>query len=386
MSRLLPAFLCTALAAFSWALCAAAVPRGEASVGTDGLHLKPITSGPHAGKKHAEQAFTFALGKRLYRLRYVAAVDPAQPGKAFPAEGYLGMPAPCSCNWYHGGFLFVRVNGRDVGEASLHAGLVAETGSRAIADLVWDAEPARVRVRFAGLPDDDKLLCEIALEPKEEVKDLRVLLRCYPSFFTAWHRRAGDRKVATPAGTLDQGQRVELPAAQHGYAVYYDTVFDVARGEGEGPCAALFGRGAIRAVKFDVGSYAVGTELVCRPDARSVRLAFWDMPNVANEAALASFRRSARTWADELHAFDFTPAAVRGFEPEAELATLGQLTRAPEVRTALGAKAEAYRKQIEALASRSGTLGILDENRLLGFLSGYREFLWELKLAALLAD
>jgi hypothetical protein len=318
---------------YSSAACFAAAP--EASVGTDGLRLKPITTGKDAGKKRAEQVFTFNLGKSRYRIRYGAVVDPSQPGKAFPSEGYVGMPAPCSCNWYHGGFLFVRVNGQDVGRTKLHAGVVAETGSRAIADLVWDAKPARVRVRLAGLPGDDKLLCEIALEPKEAIKDLRVQLRCYPSFFTAWHKRDGDRKIRTPAATLNQGQRVELPAAKHWYAVYNDTVFDVARGEGDGPCAALFSPEAVRTVKFDVGSYGVGTELVCRPDARSIRLAVWDFKKVTNEAALASFRRSAAK---------------------------------------------------EALATPEGKPGILEQAELLGFLAAYRDFLWELKVAALLAD
>jgi len=363
-----------------------APPAPRASVGTQGMQLKPITAGPHAGKQRAEQHFTFTLGQSRYRIRYGVRVDPAQPERAFPSEGYLGMPSPTTCNWYHGGFLSVRINGRDIGGTKLHAGYVAWTRSRATADLVWDVAPARVRVRFVGLGGDDKLLCEIALEPKQEIQDLRVALRCYPSFFTAWHKRDGDRKITTPAATLDQGQKVELPAADHWFAVYYDTVFDVARGEGAGPCAALLAPEAVRTVKFHVGSYAVGTELVCRPDARTVRLAFWDLPKTTNKAALASFRRHGARWLDELRRLDFTPAAVRGFDPKAELAQLDRLTRAPEVRRELGKRADAYRTRIQALAASEGTPGILAQAELLQCLAAYRDFLWELKVAALLAD
>ena len=368
-------------------VCCWAGARGsEALVSTRGLELKPIAAGKDAGKRRAEQTFAFDLGKCRYAIRYSAVVDPKEPGKVFPGEGAVGMPSPCSCNWYHSGFLFVRVNGEEVGSAPLACGLVAESGSRAIADLVWEARPARVRLRFAGRPGDDKLLCEIALEPKEEVRELRVVLRCYPSFFTSWFKREGARRVATPSATLEQGQNVSLDAAKHWYAVYYDTVFDVARGEGEGPCAMLLAPEGVETVKFRVGSYAVDTELVCRPEARAVRLAFWEFPQVANGSALAAFRAGAGRWEEELKGFDFTPAAVRGFDAKAELAELGGLTARPGVRAALGAKADEFRKRIEGLAAGGGGLGILQEAELLGLLAGYREFLWELRVAALLGE
>ena len=357
-----------------------------ASVGTSGLTLKPISKGADAGKQRAEQSFKFILGEKRYRIRYTVVADPAQPDKAFPTEGYVGMPGPCSCNWYHSGFIFVKVNGQDIGATKLHKGYVAETGKRAIADMVWDAAPARGRLRFAGMPGDDKLLCEVALEPKEEIKDLQIMLRCYPSFFTSWHKRKGGRKILTPAATINQGENVSHPAAEHWYAVYYDTIFDVAKGEGSGPCAALFSPDAVETVKFGVGGYAVTTHLICNPGARSVRLAFWDFPKARNEEVLAAFGEHASEWAAQLRDFDFTPAAVRSFDPKAELAELARLSQAPEVRKKLGAKAEQYRKQIEAIAPSSGPPGILQQAELLALLADYREFLWELKLAALIAD
>ena len=386
MLRLLPAPALIVIHLLAASACLSAEPARRASLGTSGLSLKPIAKGPHAGKQRAEQAFDFALGSSRYCIRYSAVLDPAQPGKAFPSEGYIGMTAPSSCNWYHGGFLVVRVNGQDIGGTKLHRAYVAQTGHRAIADMVWDAKPAVVRVRFLGLPDDDKLLCEVAIEPKEEIKDIRLGLRCYPSFFTSWHKRDGDRKIATPAVTLNQGQNLELPAADCWYAVYYDTIFDVARGEGEGPCAALWLPSQTSTVKFNVGGYAVGTDLVCRPEARSIRLAFWDFRKQPNAAVLKSFRRRAGPWAKQLRDTDLTPEAVGSFDPKAELAQLARLTRSPDVRKQLGNKADGFRQRITALAASKAPLGILQQADLLGFLAAYRDFLWELKVAALLAD
>jgi len=357
----------------------------RATVDTTGVTLKPITSGKHAGMRRAEQTFTFHLDPSRYQVRYHAIVDPKAPDRLAFGEGYLGMPAPSSSNWYHGGFLFVRLNGQEVGHTPLHRACVAETGRRAIADFVWDAPAAVVRVRFAGQPGGDRLLCEIALEPKQPVKSLRIGLRCYPSFFTAWHKRDGNRQVLTPTATLKQGQRPTVPAADHWFAVYYDTVFDVARGEGDGPCALLFDPAAVDKVRFDVGSYAVSTELACKPGTRRVRLAFWDLRGTANAAALASFRASAAKWLADLRGLDFTPAAARAFDPQAELAQLDQLSRPPAVRKQLGKRADGFRKQIAALAKSEGKLTILQQAHLLGILADYREFLWELKLAALLA-
>ena len=357
----------------------------KASVGTTGLNLRRIDRGSQAGKQSAEQSFTFDLGRR-YRVKYRVVVDPAQPDKVATGEGAVGLPTPCSCNWYHSGFLFVRINGKSIGKVRLRDGYVCETGQRAIADLVWDTPEAAVRLRFAGLPRDDKLFCEIAIDPKVEVKELAIKLRCYPSFFTAHHKRKGDRKIKTPAATFNQGQNVKLPAAEHWYGAYYDTIFDVAKGEGEGPCAMMFVPEPVKELRFNVGSYAVDTNLICKPDARTVRLALWEFPKVVNADVLAAFDKQADAWQQQLKTLDFTPTIVSTFDAKAELAALAKLAAPAEVRKKLGAKADEYRKRIEAIAASGDTPGILQQTDLLTFVAAYREFVWELKLAGLLVE
>ncbi|MDP7250478.1 MAG: hypothetical protein QGF00_12810 [Planctomycetota bacterium] len=384
ISRLL-SFI-AAFAASGHVMLSAETSKPRATVRSEGMTIKPITDGPDKGMQRAMQSFRFLLGQSTYEVRYTVRLNPDQPDKALPSEGYVGMPRPCSSNWYHSGFIFVRLNGKDIGTTRLHRAYVSETGKRALADIVWDAETARVRIRFAGQAGDNKLLAEIAIEPKAAIERFEIYLRCYPSFFTAWHKRKGDRKVTTPSTTLNQGQVIGLDVKDNSYAVYYDTIFDVAKGEGLGPCAAMFSPDTVAKAEFKVGSYAVNTNLVCDPGSRSVRLAFWEFPKVSNSDVLVSFRKDAAKWAEELKAYDFTPAEVKSFDTKAELAELARLSRPSEVRKNLGSKIDRFRKQIEKLGSRDEKMGILQQAQLLNVISDYREFLWELKLAALVAE
>jgi len=77
---------------------------------------------------------------------------------------------------------------------------------------------------------------------------------------------------------------------------------------------------------------------------------------------------------------------VKSFDTKAELAELARLSRPSEVRKNLGSKIDRFRKQIEKLGSRDEKMGILQQAQLLNVISDYREFLWELKLAALVAE
>ncbi|MGD8240985.1 MAG: hypothetical protein PVH68_20705, partial [Armatimonadota bacterium] len=89
------------------------------------------------GKTQRSRDAGFDMGTIPYTIKYTAAVDEADPSKAIPVEGYIGMPRPTSANWYHSGFLFVIVNGQDIGTAALSSMMATETGGRAMLDLVW---------------------------------------------------------------------------------------------------------------------------------------------------------------------------------------------------------------------------------------------------------
>lgn len=359
-----------------------------------GVSLTPprerkLTSAAHEGHTFREQAATLRTGVRDYQIAYKACVDPAHAPDVAYLEGYIGMPLPTSCNWYHSGFLFLHINGRDIGLTPLSTMLLSEQGARGMVDLVWHDALADVRARFCALPGQDHLLCEIAIEPKEPITSILVKLRCYPSFFTAHHKRDGARRVKTPAGLVEQGEAQTLPAAENWYALYYDEVFDVARGEGEGPCAVMLSGDPADEIAISPGGYSVETTVTYPPEARRIRLAFWDFKAVSNADALARLETGAATDREALEALDFTPATIAEFDVAAVRAELQRAVASAEVRELLGDKLQQAQQWLDKNAAttqdNAADLGITAQEELLQSAAEYRDLMWEIKLAELVS-
>ncbi len=360
-----------------------------------GVSLTPprertLTSAPHEGHAFREQAATLRTGVRDYQVAYKACVDPAHAPDVAHLEGYIGMPLPTSCNWYHSGFLFLHINGRDIGLTPLSAMLLSEQGARGMADLVWHDEVADVRARFCALPGQDHLLCEIAVEPREPVASVVLKLRCYPSFFTAHHKREGARRVKTPAALVEEGEPQTLAAGENWYALYYDEVFDVARGEGEGPCAVMLSGDPAHEITISPGGYSVETTIAYPPETRRVRLALWDFKALSNADALARLETGAATDRAALQALDFTPATIAQFDVAAVRAELQRALASAEVRELLGDRLRQAQQWLDKNAATvqgdAADLGITAQEELLQSAAEYRDLMWEIKLAEMVAE
>lgn len=90
------------------AAVATATGRGHgAQPGIAELTVKPPQErnlGARAGPENhtfREQIAGCRLGPQDYSISWKACVDEAHGGKVSPLEGYVGMPGPTSCNWYH---------------------------------------------------------------------------------------------------------------------------------------------------------------------------------------------------------------------------------------------------------------------------------------------
>ena len=358
-----------------------------------GLSLEPpkerrlSPDGDHPNHLFREQTATFGLAGQSYRIAWKACVDPAHEGRVAPIEGYVGMPGPSSANWYHSGFLFIRINGRDIGTTPLSSMMAVESGpERAILDLVWRDEAANVRARFVGLPGQDCLLCEIAIEPLVEITAVGLELRCYPSYFTAWNRRDGARRIQTPAQLVEQDETVTGSLAENWWAVYYDEIFDVAKGEGSGPCSMLTvpPEGEIR---FAPGSYAVTTGITLPADTTRVRLAFWDHNGVTNADALAVVSKRAAEVRALLEDADFTPAAVAGFDIAEARAEVQRALASEAAREALADQIAQMQAWLEAAEPEAGGApGVAAEEELLRSIDTYNSFKWDVKLIELLHE
>lgn len=347
-------------------------------------------TGPHAGRVLRERQATLNLGDQRYAVSYKAAYDESQPERAFPIEGYIGMPSPCSSNWYHGGFLFVILDGQDIGNTPISSVTGAERGARGIVDMVWRHTLGDVRVRFLGGAGRDHLLCEVAVEPKQPLKSIAVKLRCYPSFFTSWHKRVGARRVQTPSSLIVEGKKFTASASTDWWAVYYDEVFDVAKGEGEGPCAMLLLPEEAGDIRFAPGDYAVETLIDYPPDRRRLHLAFWEFRGAANAEALERLQAGADTVRQELAAMDFTPRAAVDFDARAVLAEIERALASEGARALLGDTTQTIRTWIDehapVLLKDEAAQSIRTQEELLQSMDKYQEFMWEVKLAELLSN
>ena len=361
-----------------------------------GVSLQPAqeriraNDGNHPSHRVREQQANFNLGTINYAIRYLICIDEAHGGGVAPIEGYIGMPRPCSENWYAGGFLVIKLNGKDIGTTPLSSMMVVENGSRAMLDMVWRAEAADVRVRFIGLPGHECLMCEIAIEPKTEITSVDLGLRCYPSYYTSWHNRDGARRIQTPTELVIQDAPVTVPLAENWWGVYYDETFDVAKGEGRGPCSMLIVPDEGGEIRFAPGDYSVNTGIHLPGETTRVRMALWDHKGLANADALAHVRGQADALRTLLDEADFTPTAVREFDPAKVRAQVEQALASEQVRTALADEIEQIQKWLDSHAVEAGQLtgepGVAAQEDLLRSRDLYNGFKWQLLLQELLSE
>ena len=367
------------------AFAADTAPTALAAVGPP---LFQTTNVPgHVGHQHLTRIGTLDLGPVTYSISYCVCADKAHAPQVAPLEGYIGMPGPHADNWYHSGFLFIILNGQDIGPVPLSSMAAAETGKRAIVDMVWHHEISDVRVRFVGLPGEDRLYCEIALEPKQEIKTLEIRMNCYPSFFTAAYGRNGARRIKTPATLILQDKQATLPAAESWWACYYDEVFDIANNEGDGPCAMMFAPEDADKINFNCGNYGVTTAISYKPTARKLRFAFWDFVKRTNADVLATMPASAAQARRYLASADFTPIGYTGFDGTKSLAEVETMLHKPRVRELLGAKVAGIEKWIAdsrpLLTDPTVQRSIAGQEKMAVTLDTYNNFVWDVKLAEL---
>jgi hypothetical protein len=325
-------------------------------------------------------------GKKIYGLRYVAAIDQSLKGEALPGEGYIGMPRPTGANWYHGGFIDLVINGRSIGKTMLHSLTARSNGPRGTVDFVFDTPQAVVRVRFVARGGSDVLLCQARLEPKTEIKSLTVMLRCYPAGFIS---QGGARRVMSAGREIAQGEKADLDLATESWLLYYDALADlhqvVGNQKGIGPCAGAWLPEQITAAQVSVGGYAVETRLTLKPDSRDLRFAFLDLAGTFNAAAQERLKAEGAALVTELRAFDFVDPALRGWslaEKQAEVKdALAHLPENHEKRREYDQLITDLKPLLEAFAAEGN---IMAEARAADYIQQWERGLPELKLEALL--
>jgi hypothetical protein len=341
------------------------------------------------GLQRHQQLITLDTGSKIYGLRYAVARDAKRPGVAIPGEGYLGMPRPSDCNWYAGGFFDLQLNGQSIGSTWAHSVTGRSGPQRGTADFVFDAPQAVVRVRFVAQAGGDCLFAQALLEPKQQIKSARIVVRCYPSAFVS----DADRHVVTAVRDLRQGERAALDVAREWWTLYYDRIFDagyVSPGHvAVGPCAALWLPRQTEKAGFTVGNYGIDTKFDLQPAGRDFRFVFFDYAGQKNEAAQADLRQRATKLRQDLEQFAFTDPTLANWPLEKKQAeirqVLGSLSAGPGVYADYDRWARDLAVQLKLV--RSGAVGaIMAEADVARTISQWERGLPALKLKALLNE
>jgi hypothetical protein len=264
---------------------------------------------------------------------------------------------------------------------------IVEGGERGMAEILWDIEDAQVRVRFMLEPDCDYLACELAIQPRTDLKRLEMALNCYPSFFTGWHKRDGWRQIVGPATTTEQGEQATLDPAQDYWLLYQDTVFDVAsEKDSAGPGALLIVPDQVSGLTVRPTSYPVSTRLVAKEGVLRWRMAFWDFHKMTNAEALARMQEAAPEVLARLRDADFTDREVAGFNMARERAEL-------DAMIARSSEPDRWKKTLVPLIEKIAAASKADRENDLSAehaastaIAEYTEGLWDLKFDALLND
>lgn len=384
--------LCALIGCLAIALSAFAQEPAQVLISDRGLQNRTIGPGapPHTiGLKGIDHQISMDTGVTQYGLRYVVALDPKDPAAAIPGEGYIGMLSPSACNWYHGGFFDLSINGQSIGNAYVHSFTGRSLGDRGCIDYVFDTPQAVVRVRFVGKANDNALYCQALLEPKQEVTALHLMVRCYPSAFVS----NADRHVMAPARDLKQGEKAELDLAQEWWLMYYDSIFDAGHvapnATGVGPCAVLFPGGQAAKAGFTVGGYGIDTNFELKPVLRDFRFVFFDFAGTKNADAEAALRQRAPGLLQELATFEFTDPSLTTWDLAAKQEEVKQaLALVPDDKAAAERYAQ-WGKQLEEqlkLVKQSGPGAIMSEATAAKTIGEWERGLPELKLQALLNE
>ncbi|MEN6402632.1 MAG: hypothetical protein ABFD94_11885, partial [Armatimonadia bacterium] len=160
-----------------------------------------------------------------YQFRYSGCTDPAHGDLRPAAAGKVGLPAPVPANWYWGGFFRMTINGQEVTNRKLRDMRATESGARGGFQIIWEHPDAEVSMRIILPPASNHVRALLKWQPRPDktIKEVKVNLTCYPSFFT--NQRKGERHCLTPRTDAKEPAVLTLEPDKDTFLYYYDTVF-----------------------------------------------------------------------------------------------------------------------------------------------------------------
>lgn len=380
----------TTCLAVAW-LCSApggvADPMPGVQVHDGGSRINPATWECTPGHQILKRTVSLDGGTVRYAFQFQGCQDESHGDQHPCSEGNFGMPEPTPANWYWGGFMRILVNGTDAALYAIEDLQVLETGPRGTFQVLWAHPDAEVGLRLMLPAGSNHILGHLRWRPRPgaNVETVVVELRCYPSFFTAARNRQGERHCATPRVDRKEGEPLEIVPEQDTYLYYYDAVFDVAKGEGGGPCAAMVVPGPLTGGAVYITDYPVITRLDLAPQAGEARLGLYDFTGLSNAEAEAYLKQNGARDLGELQAADFRPVCVQSLDPAAMRAEVeGLLTDADEDGATLRPRVEDLLRTLEELMTPAQQGDWRAEAALAALIRSSEDLMWKLRAFAVL--
>jgi len=228
------------------------------------------------GKRHPVVSFVLNSGRMIYEIRH----DP----------GRIGLSQPTPANWYRSGMLRLFLNGKQFPLLPANNEKVdIESGKKGKVALSWENETARVNYNFVLFAGDDKLFMEIKLEPKVEIKDIRITLTNYVSGFNF----KPEHILYTSSQKFVGKGWNKIDPQKENYILYTDKTLDPANNpKAMGPSAVLFSNDGLKSVGTLQGGYGIRTDLIYKSTTRRMVFCFWEFPKKPNSEALEYFKTS----------------------------------------------------------------------------------------------
>ena len=181
---------------------------------------------------------------------------------------------------------------------------------------------------------------------------------------------------------------VTLAPDKQWWLALYDTIFDPARGEGDGGCAVAFVPEQVSGMKATVGSYGCPVEIEYKPETRVIRLCLWDFNKHGNEESLTKLKANVAPTLEQLRGLQFAPLALTSYDVSGKAAAAkAQLGKLPGAETLL-AKLEAQRAEVLTLqkqvAESLSPTPPATEKALQEKLAAFDQLLWDVKFFVLL--
>lgn len=245
-----------------------------------------------------------------YTVRYNSSCGP--DGKLVRAKDDMVLSGlglgPNTANWRlkGSGFLGLLVNGQPVLASNKAEMAVLGQGQKGIVNLAWKHDMADVSMRIVAADQDDKLMCEISLEPKTQVNTIELRLMCYPYYYYDMadpEKKASDRWIATATRSAQHDATIKL-GPEETWVYYYDGRITFG-----GPAALMLQPVEGTKTRVDVWQSSVMTSIAYPAGTKKIRFALWEFAQgVTWQDGLERMKNQAEKAGADLQKEDFQPA------------------------------------------------------------------------------